>query len=83
MLGVMLVIMPYADLDEALRRYLALCEFRREGLNTLIDSPFITTEARVDAILERDVVLIEWAEAMTELVDLGLVPPSLPDHSRV
>ncbi len=73
----------YADLDEALRRYLAdslearlvLCEFRRTGLDSVLDSPFITPKARAEAMAERDAVLIEWGEVMTELAELGSFVP--------
>lgn len=75
--------MLYADLGAALRENLidvlearlALCEFRRVGLNALIDSPFVTAEVRAEAISERDEALNEWGEVMTKLRDVGFMPP--------
>jgi len=70
--------MLYANLAEALRTNLIdqlearliLCEFRRVGLNSVIDSPFVAPEDRNQAILERGAVLIEWGEVMTQLHEL-------------
>jgi hypothetical protein len=50
-----------------LEALLQLCEFRRIDLSSEIDSPKTAPERRVEAIKQRDDVMIQWAETMTKL----------------
>ena len=58
----------FRDLNQKeLQTLLELCELRRMDLNSEIDSQATTPERRVEAIKQRDDVMIQWAETMTKL----------------
>lgn len=71
----------YSELDEVrlrilkqnLEARLVLCEMRRASLNFEIDSPQIIPVRRVEALAERDQVLVEWGVVMTMLEELKAV----------
>ncbi len=46
---------------------LVVCEIALSALNFEIDSPQITPMRKAEAIHQRDTVLVQWGEIMTEL----------------
>jgi len=58
-----------ALLLQELEARLVLCEIRRVGLNFEIDSSTTTPQRKVEAIDQRDQVIVEWGTTMTEIED--------------